>query len=199
MSRILTLAAAVVAGLSGCASPARFVEQGPDHGVVAIPANTNAWPYYYQREAQALIERHVGPDFEVVDQRAVPVGTLTSNNQQVKREQAFTNPFTGPVEKDTVTSTTSTHDITEWRITYRKRSGAVGTTTGAVPAAGTVRTQYQSGVQPAGGVVPNVAPAGAAASPLSGLTSQAASCPDCAPKVGGTVQADAGVSAMPKR
>ena len=40
MSRILTLAA-VVAGLSGCASPARFVEQGPDHGVVAIPANTN--------------------------------------------------------------------------------------------------------------------------------------------------------------
>ena len=195
MSRFLAVAAAVVAGLSGCASPARFIEQRPDSGVVAIPANTNTWPYYYQREAQALIEKHVGPDFEIVHQEAVPVGTLTSSNQQVKREQnGFINPLTGPVEKDTITNTTSTHDITEWRITYRRKAGAVGTATGAVPAGGTTRTQYQSGVQPAGGVVPN---AGAAVKPVSGALPHAATCPDCAGQAGGSVQTAAPVHPLP--
>lgn len=162
MNRILFAMAAVVTGLSGCASPARYVERSPagDTGVIAIPANTDTWPMHYRSEAMALIQKHVGPSFEIVDEKEVVVGNRTDNNQFVKREQAFTNPFTGPVEKDTITNTTSTHDITEYRIAYRKRSGPVvqdinhrGTPTGLTPAqspatppaGGVTQTQYISG------------------------------------------------------
>jgi len=154
MNRILLAVAAVVTGLSGCAGPARYVERSGDVGVVAIPANTDAWPTHYRSEALALIERHVGPNFEIVDEKEVAVGSRTNNNQQVKREQAFTNPFTGPVEKDTVTNTTTTHDITEWRIAYRKRVGPMPLGFNApTPPGGVTQTQYLSGSDPAG-VVP---------------------------------------------
>jgi hypothetical protein len=189
MNRILLTVAVVVSGLSGCASPARYVEKSGDVGVIAIPANTDAWPTHYRSEAFALIERHVGPNFEIVEEKEVPVGTRTNNNQQVKREQTFnsTMPFL-PAEKDTVTNTTSTHDITEWRIAYRRKvvaNPAVGDinhlgqaggltpytapqvsvtqspstpSTGGVTQTPPVPAGGAAGVQPAGALVPGVGP-----------------------------------------
>src|SRR5262249_44480675 len=48
MNRLLLLAAAVVAGLSGCASPAHDVSWNPQTGVgvVSIPDNTDMFPTY---------------------------------------------------------------------------------------------------------------------------------------------------------
>ena len=65
--RCLVLAA-VVAGLSGCASPARYVETQGDTGVVAIPSNSDVWPNYNRKAAMALIEKHVGPNYEIVEE-----------------------------------------------------------------------------------------------------------------------------------
>jgi hypothetical protein len=178
MNRMLMAVAAVLAGLSGCASPARYVEKSGDVGVVAFPANTDTWPMHYRSEALALIEKHVGPSYEIVHEGEVAVGQRTNNNQQIKREQTFNSsmPF-APAEKDTIDNTTTMHDITEYRITYRKRPVVGGSplppgmpggsspyapppTGGVMPTGGVTQTQYAAptggvpGVQPAGGPVP---------------------------------------------
>jgi len=161
MSRLLLGVAAVVAGLSGCASPARYIERGADSGVVAIPANTDEWPSYHRREALTLIQKHLGSNYEIIEEREVATGQRTVNNQHVKSEQVMnrSNPFL-PAEKQTVDNTTTTHDITEWRIAYRKVN------TPATDTGGIQQTQYipgtaPPGVYPAGGIggiVPSCAP-----------------------------------------
>jgi hypothetical protein len=168
---------AVLAALSGCAGPARYIERQADTGVVAIPANTDAWPTYNRREAFALIQKHVGPNFEIIEEREVATGQKTFNNQQVNNEQTFntSNPFL-PANKQTVQNTTTTADVTEYRIAYRRAAGAPGMGGGTLPGgaqmglgAGTVQqTNYRSGtstpgmmgggVQPAGGIVPSAGP-----------------------------------------
>jgi hypothetical protein len=161
MKRVVGLVAAVVAGLSGCASPARYVERSGDVGVVAIPANTDAWPTRYRSEAIGLIRKHVGPDFEIVEEKEVAVGTRTNNNQQVNREQTFNSavPFL-PAEKQTVTNSTTTTDVTEWRIAYRRKPAPEPMMHGAapgslMPAGGTtVQTQYVSPNAPQSSVTP---------------------------------------------
>ena len=44
--------ALLVAGLSGCATPARVIYQDSTKVVIAVPDNSNAWPYYYQDAAK---------------------------------------------------------------------------------------------------------------------------------------------------
>lgn len=167
MNRMLVAVAVVLTGLSGCATPARYVEQGRDGGVVAIPNNSDAWPTHNRREALALIEKHVGPDYEIVHQGEVAVGQRTNNNQQIKREQTFnsTMPF-APAQKDTIDNVTTTQDVTEFRITYRKKPttgvgslppGMPGAPSPFAPPGGVTQTQYNgdpAGVMPAGGTGP---------------------------------------------
>lgn len=156
MKRVLVLAAAVVAGLSGCASPARFVEKTPDAGVIAIPANTDAWPTHYRREALARIAEHVGPDFEIVEEREYVTGEAVVHSQQTDR-QAAVDPAAPnrPAERQTTSAMTTTRDTTEYRIAYRKRPGAAG---GVPGQPNVVQTQYRGtgaapgGVTPAGGL-----------------------------------------------
>lgn len=142
----------------GCASPAKYIEKQRDAGVVAIPNNSDAWPSYNRRAALELIQKHVGPNYEILEEREVVVGQSTHNNQQVHSEQTFNReiPFL-PAEKQTINNTTTQQDITQWRIVYRR---ADAPRSFAPPQPGT-------GVAPAGGpsagVVPSVMPAGATA------------------------------------
>jgi hypothetical protein len=175
MRRISLLPAVLltVAGLTGCGSTARYVAKRGDTGVVAIPNNSNAWPTYNRRNAEELIRQHVGPDFEVLEEREVVTGTSVSNNQQVQREQ-LTNGRYLPIEKDTVTNTTSTRDTTEYQITYRRRSGpAVGGLIGSRGPGGLTPATGPESIVPAGGPVPgveSVVPAvGPAPTPPAGL------------------------------
>jgi hypothetical protein len=154
-----------VAGAGGCASPAKYVEKQGDAGVVAIPNNTDSWPSYHRRAALDLIRKHVGPQFEIVEEREVVVGQTTHNNQQVNTEQTVNSriPFL-PAERQTITNTTTQHDITEWRIVYRrKQSPVAGPMTPGAPGGQVVQTQY-----PAAGAVPGVQPAGG--TPPTGTT-----------------------------
>lgn len=168
MKQLVMGLAALVAALSGCASPARYVERTGEMGVVAIPANTDSFPNYNRSEAMALIHKHVGGNFEILEEREVATGKKTFNDQHVNNEQTWntSNPLL-PANKQTVQNTTTTQDVTEWRIAYRKKvptsigSGLVGspvTPVGAVQSRAPVGAGV-SNVQPAGGIVPSVGPA----------------------------------------
>jgi hypothetical protein len=203
MNRLVFGVAALVAALSGCASPARYVERVGETGVVAIPANTDSFPNYYRSEAVALIHKHVGPNFEIVEEREVPTGKRTFNDQQVNNEQTWntSNPFL-PANKQNVQNTTTTQDIYEYRITYRKKmptsigTGIVGS---SVTPAGGGQSRSASGtgaVQHAGGIVPpvgptsSVVPAGPvapAAGPMSSIEQPAPLAPTGGPAISGSV------------
>jgi hypothetical protein len=122
-------AVAVVALVSlagGCATPARYIEKGNNQGVVAIPANTDTFPAYNRREALALIQKHVGPNYEIVDEREVVTGTNTLNSLSANGQQT-PNAKGGSSDIQTVSGITTQTDRTEWRITYRKTiDGASG-------------------------------------------------------------------------
>lgn len=154
----LLLAVGVIANLSGCAT-ARYVERHADGGVVAIPENSNHWPTYYRQAALDLITQHVGPHYEILEEREVVVGQQTNNNQQV-----------GP---DFLAGITTTRELTEWRIAYRRAASphyppAPGNpqprnsspAAGPRPAANGTSPGSPHAVQPAGGVP--VAPPGSA-------------------------------------
>jgi hypothetical protein len=168
MNRLVVGVAALVAALSGCASPARYVERTGDTGVVAIPANTDSFPNYNRSEAMALIQKHVGGNFEIVEEREVATGKKTFNDQHVNNEQTWntSNPLL-PANRQTVQNTTTTQDVTEWRIAYRKKvptSIGAGSLGSAVAPAGGMQSRAPVGagvssVQPAGGIIPSVGPA----------------------------------------
>lgn len=156
MKRVLVLVGAVVAGLSGCASPARYVEKsvGGDSGIVAIPANTDEWPNHYRQAAIAKIVEHVGPDYEIIEEKEVVTGQAIVNNQQTNTEKTANraNPQLGPGERQTVNNTTTTMDRTEYRIAYRKRVGGLPSQYGNI-----IQTRYPA---PGPGAAPTVVPAG---------------------------------------
>jgi hypothetical protein len=150
----------VVALAGGCAGPARYVDKKADSGVVAIPSNTDMWPFHYRQEALTLIQQHVGPYYEIVEERQVVTGQQTRNEQTTTTDQLANkkNPNqTG--ERQTTSGSVLTQNTTEWQITYRRLPGPIGLNqpAGGVPGGPT-------GVQPAGGLppgtIPSVAPPG---------------------------------------
>src|SRR5262249_25336845 len=73
----------------GCMSQPRVVSMDRETGtgVVAIPNGSDAWPFYYRREALALIEKQVGPNYKILNEGDVPTGTRTENQQQTTTDQ----------------------------------------------------------------------------------------------------------------
>ena len=123
---------------AGCAGPARYVTKQGAEGVVSVPDDTNRWPHYYRNQAVELIEKHVGSDYEIVKEEQVVTGQVTRNDQHVQREE---HPSIIPwmaTETQRVQNTATTSDVTEWRITYRKRNGPTTASSSVVPAGGTV-------------------------------------------------------------
>jgi hypothetical protein len=53
-ARPLLPALLLLAGVMGCGS-ARLIQLAPDGGVVAIPSNSNAWPFCYRDDADRLM------------------------------------------------------------------------------------------------------------------------------------------------
>jgi hypothetical protein len=153
MRRFLVLAAAVAAASGvGCAN-ARYVQKIADEGVVAIPVNSDTWPSYNRSGALKLIEQHVGPDYEIVEEREVKTGTATTNVQNTKNEQTFNSevPFL-PAARQTTTATTTAADITEYHIHYRRLAGGLTGFPGTAPPANAVVPA--GGAAPASGVMP---------------------------------------------
>jgi len=108
MNRVLIAVAAVAAGLSGCMTPAHYIEHGKDQGIVAIPEWTNEWPSHYKDAALELIKQHVGPNYDIVSTYTVVVGS-PGNAPRMSSDPAA--PGANP-------SSTKT----EYRIVYQKRN-----------------------------------------------------------------------------
>jgi hypothetical protein len=153
MSRaaLLGMFAFVVAGLSGCASPAHVIRKDPTSVVVAVPDDTNTWPFYYRDEATRTAAEFI-QDPELKSIQRVKVGEQMVNTQDMTRRD-----LTGKKEKPlgevtTSTNTTSVSDKYEFQLAYVSR------TAGRVPNTfinNTGRTAIPAGdsVTPAGGLL----------------------------------------------
>ena len=106
---------------AGCAS-ARYVHQDPNGGVVAMSRNSSG----NREKALKLIQDHVGPGYQIVEEREVVTGQSTTNQADTQKELTAHSelPFL-PAEKQTTVTTTTTRDLTEYHITYRRRGAAI--------------------------------------------------------------------------
>jgi len=136
--------AGCIAVLAGCTS-ARMVECDRDGGVVAIPNNTNMWPTYYRDNALKLIQEKCPQGYEIVRESEVVTGQQTHTSTRTDTEEAPTLMLGGsegntdakkqggekrseafggvavPLgeTKQTTAGTTTTYDLTEYRIFYK--------------------------------------------------------------------------------
>jgi hypothetical protein len=141
MSRAAVLGlVVVVAGLSGCATPARIIRQDPTSVVVAVPDNTNAWPYYYQDEAKQLAGGYIKDPMLISSQR-VKVGEQTTSTTDTTRRDSNGKSFGDMI---TSASTTSVSDKYEYHLEYRSSSplrGPVTLSTGPTGPAASLNPQ----------------------------------------------------------
>ncbi len=134
-----------LAAAGGCSSPARVVtfNRETGTGVVAVPAGTHSFPFYYHREALAMIEKQVGPHYKILDEREIAPDPRNPNQ---------------PGQQQTVSGSVTQQNTTEYRITFQRLSAPIvnsninsGVTTGLTPTGGPVPV---GGIAPAGGMMP---------------------------------------------
>lgn len=116
---------------AGCHS-ARYVEKGPDEGIVAIPVDNDG----NRKKAEELMSRHFPGGYEIVFEEEVTTGSVTRHHnhsnshqsgakakiQQAGHEQVLKiNPQHSSTHGHASSITT---DKTEWRIRYRRKRGA---------------------------------------------------------------------------
>jgi hypothetical protein len=144
MARFVWLAVVCAFTLvGGCAAPAKYIERKSDSGVVAVPDNTDTWPNYNRRAAMELIQKHVGPEYEIVEEKLVVTGHTVQNNRNVNTEP-IVNPRNPALvgQRQTVSDNTTQQEITQWQISYRKKP---------FPMPRELLSQEQPGVVPASG------------------------------------------------
>jgi hypothetical protein len=100
--RLLCLLA--VFALTGCGT-ARVVTRDSEGGVVAIPENTNLWPFYYHDKAMELIKEDCPHGYVIAKEEEVVTGTVTTEHMP-----------------SDATHSTETRNRTEYRIYYKKAS-----------------------------------------------------------------------------
>jgi hypothetical protein len=113
----------VAVSMSGCASSARVIRQDANSVVVAIPDNTNTWPFYYQDAAKDAAEKCFRDPVLTTSQR-VKVGEQVSSATEVGGQRQF---------GDVVTSSTSMLDRYEYQLEFRPIIPVRNTTTSAGP------------------------------------------------------------------
>lgn len=102
---------------TGCA---RHVVRGSDHGVVAIPASTNGWPFRYRDKAKELMQEHFPNGYVVEHEEETVIGqTVHVNTEHTEGVVQVCGPV--DVHTGTEASTVTTSDNTEWRIYYRRK------------------------------------------------------------------------------
>jgi hypothetical protein len=121
---LLPLGLLALVAASGCGG-ARFVSVTPNGGVVAVPSNTNSWPFHYRDSAEKLMAEKCPNGYVIDKEEAVVVGQKT-----VHRENSDTNVTDVPGQKkrppstltrSATTDVTETVDQTEWRITFHAK------------------------------------------------------------------------------
>jgi hypothetical protein len=132
--RLLPVAAVLLlVTVSGCGS-ARMIQSSPDGGVVAIPSNSNAWPYQYRDHADKLMAMKCPNGYDIVREEEVIVGVKTTTTTQTADSVTQAGYKDNPVPTAATTSvTTTTRPQKEYRITFRAHQ-AVPVPLAVVPA-----------------------------------------------------------------
>lgn len=115
---------ALLFAVTGCSS-ARYVSLESNGGVVAIPRNTNSWPDYNRKNAEALMKEKC-PEGYVIDREGeVVIGTTeyTDVTTETKGDALLAAMKISPVEENRSEKTYRT-DQTEWRISFRAQGAA---------------------------------------------------------------------------
>jgi hypothetical protein len=135
MSRIgLAMIALFAIGNSGC-TLAHYIYRQPDYGVVAIPSNTNSWPFYYRDRAIELIRKHVGPDYVIVKEQTVVTGGNVGLDQTTPRgTPASVEDPSDLIQEKVASGDMMGAHVAEVHITYARRGAIIpGVTIPALP------------------------------------------------------------------
>lgn len=135
LRRLAWLCALVGALLTGCNS-ARHVAYDSSGGVVAIPSNSNCWPNYHRKHAEELIQARCPGGYVIDHEEEVVVGTTqhTDVTTETRGDPLLAALRVAPITEETRQQTTN-HNLTEWRIAYRKANPvAPPRETGPAPA-----------------------------------------------------------------
>ena len=161
------LGALTVAG--GCASPAHMVNYNAadGSGTVAVPDDSNCFPFYYKDKALALIQQKTGASYIIVSEGKVVTGQSTQTSQETDTQQTQNrkNP-NAPGERQTVTGSVTQQNLTEYRYTFVRGPLPVGSALTSTGVTSGVTAAGGAG-QPPPGTVPSVLPV-AGTQPVSG-------------------------------
>ncbi len=105
--------------IEGCSS-ARVVSQQESSGVIAIPANTDMWPFRYRSKAEALLAQQC-PEGYVIELEEEYVTGQSTNVQEDRREDEHQISKRASFTVGSTSTNTTTTDVKEWRIHYRKK------------------------------------------------------------------------------
>jgi hypothetical protein len=165
-----------VAGLSGCASPARVIDHEANRVVVAVPDNTNAWPFYYEDAAKEAAAAHIA-DPVLTSSHRVKVGEQTTTATDTTRKELGKERSFGDIV--TSTSTTATADRYEYHLEFRSGSPVRGSHTWNEPNMPPIPGAPAASLSPRGpagnldglkpAVIPPIEPIRAPSSPATNL------------------------------
>ena len=128
--------AVMAVAAAGCGN-ARYIHKDAGGGVIALPSD-NRWN---REKAEKLMKEHVGPGYQVVEEKEVVTGQVTTNHSDTQNELGVHSAIPIlPANKQITTTTTSTQDVTEWHIVYRR---------GGLPSAPTEPLQQTGAKVPA--------------------------------------------------
>jgi len=117
---VLSLVVALTAvGVSGCQS-ARYVLREPDRGIVAIPANTNMWPWKHRDDAEILMKQHFPAGYQIDREFEEVVGKTTTSGEDTDGQTVQLAEGLVTLDTGQRRSTSTTTDVTEYRIEYRR-------------------------------------------------------------------------------
>jgi hypothetical protein len=122
MARIaLGILGIVLAGVGGCAAPARVVQQDSQKIVIAVADDSDSFPNYYGSEATKLAGQYMTDPVRVASSR-VKVGETMTNNLNSNRTDLGGDKTPKFGEAVSSTNTTTVEDKYEYHIVFQSRS-----------------------------------------------------------------------------
>jgi hypothetical protein len=116
---LLLVVGGIVAGLTGCSS-ARYVLRESDRGIVAIPANTNMWPWKHRDDADTLMQGHFPKGYQIDREFEEVVGKTTTSGEDTDGQTVQLADGLVTLDTGQRRSSSTTTDVTEYRIEYSR-------------------------------------------------------------------------------
>ncbi len=105
--------------MTGCSS-ARYVLREQDRGIVAIPANTNMWPWKHRDDARKLMKDHFPTGYRIDREFEEVVGKTTTTGEDKDGQTVQLAGGLVTLDNGRTNSTSTTTDVTEYRIEYSR-------------------------------------------------------------------------------